>query len=206
MVTTPDACARAAVVLCGGLSSRMGRPKATLPFGPETMLARVLRLVGEVCGERVVVAAEGQELPDLPAGVKVVRDALPERGPLEGLAAGLGACSAGAAFCTPCDTPFLRPALVAALFDARGDAAAVRPVVDGVVQPLPAVYASALAPVARDLVRSDRRRVIFLVEGREVVDLDEAACRAADADLASFRNCNTPEEYARALRDAGWAG
>ena len=37
-----------AIILCGGKSSRMGRDKATLPFGPEQMLQRVVRLLGLV--------------------------------------------------------------------------------------------------------------------------------------------------------------
>ena len=40
----------------------MGAPKLALPFGPETMLARVVRLLGEACRPIVVVAAPGQEL------------------------------------------------------------------------------------------------------------------------------------------------
>ena len=56
-----------AIVLCGGMSRRMGRPKAWLPFGPdEVMLQRVVRLVREVVGPVVVVAAPEQELPMLP--------------------------------------------------------------------------------------------------------------------------------------------
>ena len=198
--------ARAAVVLCGGESSRMGRPKASLPFGPETLLGRVLRACGEACGETVVVAAPGQDLPALPAGTRVVRDGRPGQGPLEGLAAGLAAVTAPAAFCTSCDVPFLRPALVGRLFDALGDAAAAQGVVDGFAQPLLAVYRSSLAGKAADLVRSGRRRVIYLVEGESVALVPETALREADPDLASFRNCNTPEEYAAALRDAGWSG
>ena len=61
-----------AVVLCGGESRRMGRPKAWLPFGPELMLQRVVRLVGTVARPIVVVAAPGQDLPELPAGVSIV--------------------------------------------------------------------------------------------------------------------------------------
>ncbi len=56
----------AGVVLCGGKSTRMGVPKATLPFGPETMLQRVVRLLGTVVSPIVVVAARDQELPELP--------------------------------------------------------------------------------------------------------------------------------------------
>src|SRR5579875_1511202 len=80
-----------AVVLCGGESRRMGRPKAWLPFGPERLLQRVVRLVGAVARPIVVVAAPGQDLPDLPAEVGIVRDPVAGRGPLAGLAAGLAA-------------------------------------------------------------------------------------------------------------------
>jgi molybdopterin-guanine dinucleotide biosynthesis protein A len=200
---SPD---RAAVVLCGGLSSRMGRSKAHLPFGPEALLTRVARACAEVCGEIVVVAAGGQEMPALPSGTTVVRDGMPEQGPLEGLAAGLAAVRAPAAFCTSCDVPFLRAAYVARMFDALGDAAAVQAVVEGMAQPLLAVYRSSLAPKAARLVREGRRRVMFLAEGEEVRLVREAEVREADPDLRSFRNLNSPEEYAAALREAGWTG
>ena len=36
------------IVLCGGRSRRMGRPKAWLPFAGEVMLPRVVRLLSEV--------------------------------------------------------------------------------------------------------------------------------------------------------------
>ena len=53
------------VVLCGGRSSRMGRPKASLPFAGETMLARVVGVLGGVVSPVVVVAASGQDVPQL---------------------------------------------------------------------------------------------------------------------------------------------
>jgi molybdenum cofactor guanylyltransferase len=197
---------RAAVVLCGGLSTRMGRAKASLPFGPEVLLTRVARACAEACGEIVVVAAGDQEVPPLPPGARVVRDGMPEQGPLEGLAAGLAAVRAPAAFCTSCDVPFLRSAYVARIFDALGAAAACQAVVDGMAQPLLAVYRTFLAPKAARLVREGRRRVIFLAEGEEVRLVREAEVRETDPDLRSFRNLNTPEEYAEALREAGWTG
>ena len=72
----------------------MGRDKATLPFGPdETILPRVVRLVGEVVpfGRIVCAAAVDQSLPVLPAGVRIAVDRQSGRGPLAGLAAGLEA-------------------------------------------------------------------------------------------------------------------
>ncbi len=42
----------------------MGVSKATLPFGPETMLQRVVRLLGTVVSPIIVVAAHEQSLPE----------------------------------------------------------------------------------------------------------------------------------------------
>src|SRR2546423_5298546 len=99
------------IVLCGGQSSRMGRPKAWLPMAGELMLPRVVRLLGEAVSPIVVVAAPEQDLPPLPAEVKVVRDEEKGRGPLQGLAAGLTALQGevDAAYASSCDVPFLRP-------------------------------------------------------------------------------------------------
>src|SRR6476619_864368 len=72
------------VVLCGGKSTRMGTAKATLPFGNETMLQRVVRLLETAVSPIVVVAAREQALPALPAHVAVTRDEREAKGPLEG--------------------------------------------------------------------------------------------------------------------------
>src|SRR2546430_3416835 len=102
----------AGIVLAGGQSTRMGRPKATLPFGPELMLQRVVRLLGSVVRPIVVVAAPGQALPPLADDVLIARDERESRGPLEGLLAGLSTIMghAEAAYATSCDVPLLAPA------------------------------------------------------------------------------------------------
>ena len=102
------------IVLCGGRSSRMGRPKAWLPFGDEVMLQRVVRIVRAVVEPVVVVAAPGQDVPELPPEVEIVRDEIEGKGPLGGLAAGLAALEgqADAAYLSSCDVPFLMPEFV----------------------------------------------------------------------------------------------
>src|SRR5436190_16295070 len=107
------------IVLCGGRSSRMGRPKAWLPFGDELMLPRVVRLLGEVVRPIVVVAAPDQDVPPLPPDIAIVRDEEKGRGPLQGLKAGLEALrgKADAAYLSSCDVPLLLPAFVRRLVE-----------------------------------------------------------------------------------------
>src|SRR5262249_40953159 len=111
------------IVLCGGRSTRMGSSKALLPFGNETMLQRVVRLLGTVVTPLVVVAAPEQSLPQLPPAVTITRDEREGRGPLEGLRAGLKALPANveAAYVTSCDVPLLLPGFVQQMIHLLGD-------------------------------------------------------------------------------------
>lgn len=195
---------RGAIILCGGKSSRMGLPKAMLPFGDELMLQRVVRLIGEVprLEHLVVVAAEGQELPPLPAGVQITRDAQPDRGPLEGLAAGLAALAprCEAVYATGCDVPLLVPAFIERMFELLGEHEIAVPKDGQFYHPLAAVYRTSVLGEVKQLLDADRRRPFFLfekVDAREIL-VDEL--RAVDPQLVSLTNLNTPEDYQRALR------
>jgi molybdopterin-guanine dinucleotide biosynthesis protein A len=190
-------------VLCGGKSTRMGTPKALLPFGPETMLQRVVRLLESVVSPIVVVAAAGQRLPDLPRHITVTRDEQEGRGPLEGLRAGLKALPphVDAAYVTSCDVPLLEPAFVAEMLDfANGYDIAVMEI-DGFAHPLSAVYRRTVLPIVEDLLASDRLRPVFLFERVRTrrVRPDEIT---TDPELRTLRNLNTRAEYEQALADA----
>ncbi len=193
----------AGIVLCGGQSSRMGQPKAWLPFGGEVLLTRVVRLLGEAVTPVVVVAAPGQDLPVLPPLVDVVRDPQRYRGPLQGLAAGLEALRgrADAAYLSSCDVPFLRPAFVRRMIDLLGENHACVPRVDGFLHPLAAVYRLEVSPVAARLLAADRLRPAFLFDAvpTRVVVAEELA--AVDPTFQTLRNLNTPADYEAALRE-----
>src|SRR5262245_56653065 len=165
------------IVLCGGQSSRMGRPKAWLPFGPETMLGRVVRLLGEVVSPVVVVAAPEQDVPPLSAGVASVRDPERGKGPLQGLTAGLAALQgkADAAYASSCDVPFLRPEFVRRMIELLGDHAICVPDVEGYKHPLAAVSRVEMATIAGQLIAEGRWRPAFLFEraATRIVTRDE---------------------------------
>src|SRR5947208_2180038 len=170
------------IVLCGGQSKRMGRPKAWLPFAGELMLPRVVRLLGEVAHPIVVVAAPEQDVPPLPPTVQIVRDEEKGRGPLQGLLAGLSALKgrADAAYLSSCDVPFLQPAFVRRLIDLLGDHAICVPRVGEYHHPLAAVYRISVADAVARLLAENRLRPVFLfesvatrvVEAQELADVD----------------------------------
>jgi molybdenum cofactor guanylyltransferase len=193
------------IVLCGGKSTRMGMPKATLPFGAETMLQRVVRLLAEVVSPIVVVAAREQSLPPLPDEVTVTRDEREAKGPLEGIRAGLTALpeSIDAAYITSCDVPLLAPAFVQRMIKLMGDHDIAVMEVDGFPHPLSAIYRRNTLPHVESLLAADRLRPVFLFEAVRTRRVTPAEMTMVDPQLRTLRNLNTPEDYRAALADAG---
>ncbi|MHC4341273.1 MAG: molybdenum cofactor guanylyltransferase, partial [Planctomycetota bacterium] len=68
-----------------------------------------------------------------------------------------------------------------------------------------AVYSKEILPVASGLLAARRLRPLYLVQAVEARIVTMEELRAVDPQLQSFRNCNTPEAYEQALRDAGLA-
>ena len=193
------------IVLCGGKSTRMGVPKASLPFGPETMLQRVVRLLGTVVSPIVVVAAQEQPLPKLPDDVTITRDEREQRGPLEGLRAGLRALpnSVDIAYVTSCDVPLLVPPFVERLIELLGDHDIAVMEIDGFPHPLSAVYRRETLPHVESLLAKDRLRPVFLFDAVRTRRVQPEEMVSVDPELHTLRNLNTREDYLQALSEAG---
>jgi molybdopterin-guanine dinucleotide biosynthesis protein A len=206
----------AGIVLAGGRSTRMRTPKAALEWGGSTLLRRTTdTLARAVRGPIAVVRAPGQPLPTLGSGVEVYDDPREGLGPLQGLAVGLAAVGdrAETAFVSSVDLPFLHVAFVRRVLAAFAELTAVDdvdvvlPHAHGHLQPLAAGYRTSLAPVVDRLVAERQLRPAYLFAVCRVRRLDaaallaDAALAAADPELTSLLNVNTPEDYraARAL-------
>ena len=198
------------VVLCGGQSSRMGRPKAWLPFAGELMLPRVVRLLGEAVGPIVVVAGAGAgPRRRCQKRSRWVRDPESGLGPLQGLAVGLLEGKAEAAYTTSCDVPFLDPAFVR---DDRpaGGSRHRRAGGGGLSAPAGGGVSHRRGGAARPLGEGKSRPAgLFAEVPTRVVTADEIV--AAGLTLDALRNVNTPEEYAAQRKEwarggDGWAG
>ncbi|MEP0843685.1 MAG: molybdenum cofactor guanylyltransferase [Phycisphaerae bacterium] len=119
-------------ILVGGGSTRMGRPKATLPMPHgRTMIEHVAGAVtraGPWISEWVILG-QGPELPAALAGVRVLRDGVCGAGPLAGLIRLLEYAGSRWGLLLACDLPLLEPGLLNRLGSAAGadcDAVAFR--------------------------------------------------------------------------------
>lgn len=193
------------MVLAGGRSRRMGRDKASLVVAGESLAARAVRVLSEVCAE-VVVADGGR---DLVPGRLAVEDG-PGRGPAAGILGAAAVRPDRPLLVLACDVPSVPAALLARLAErmatAGGDGSApapdaVVPRTAGGLEPLVAAYGPrALAALAeqvaagehavRALLARDELRIVY-VEGAELARFGDPALILA--------NVNTPTDY-RLLR------
>jgi len=189
---------RGAAVLCGGRSSRMGRPKALLPWRGWTMIEHVVRVLREAVDEVLVVGSDALDLPEL--GVRVVRDREPFLGPLAGIREALEASRSDLVYVTGTDVPFLTAEFARAVlaFGDEDPPRAAAPVVDGFVQTLAAAYPARLAKTAAELLEARRLRPLFLLEasGYRAIEARELP------GLEPLRGFNTPAAYLEAVRAA----
>lgn len=105
------------LILAGGSSSRMGRPKALLPIEGQTFVDRLAHILGANCAEVIVVLGyEAESIgPAMRNSATIVVNPDPSRGQLSSLKCGLQAISSNfdAFMFTPVDYPAIEQDTVA---------------------------------------------------------------------------------------------
>jgi len=196
----------AGIVLCGGGSRRMGQAKYQLQFHGETLLQRICRIVQPEVSEILIVAAGDQEIPQSGNQTKVLRDEIPDAGPLAGISQALtflqwSATRPVAAFVTSCDVPLLKAELINLLrhrLTEQYDAVAVRDA--NFIYPLCAIYRITATATAAHLIASGQRRAASLPENLRTCWVPLDLLRTVDPELESLMNLNTPADLETALR------
>jgi molybdopterin-guanine dinucleotide biosynthesis protein A len=184
----------------------MGRDKAGLRFGAETLLERVVRRLAAVAAPVVVALAHGAPERPLPPGVRAVRDALPEQGPLLGLAAGfrelLG--KAEGVIVVPVDLPFLSESWLARLGAGLEQARAVLYQDGEFRHALTAAYRLELWPKLERLVREGRRGPLQLSAGESPLIVRVEEHWVPEQEPPPLLDVDSPDAYRDALRLDGF--
>ncbi|MEE8436668.1 MAG: molybdenum cofactor guanylyltransferase, partial [bacterium] len=207
------------LILCGGLSSRMGFEKARLRFPGGSLLERVLGRMREVVSPVVLSLAPGQAHPALPPDVMAVEDSAPEQGPLQGLLEGFRALDGqcGRVLVMAVDMPFFTPPWMTRLLDGLGGSEgrgeghrACMFEFQGFVNALTAAYEMALLPKLERLVSEGLRRPIFLSRDEPariipIAEEEETAGKERNAGSGGhpLTDVDTPQAYREALLREG---
>ena len=187
------------VILAGGMSTRMGCDKASLPVGQRTLIEHVLRHARPHV-QRVLIVANAQNAPRLRRlDAEVVVDLQPGYGPLMGIFTALMHAETPLAVCIPCDMPWVHPRLIDRLVGAHHqgiDCVAGLHPWHG-LQPFPLVcHVTSCRTIGALLNRGARSLQAFCASPRARL------VRIHEPNLwRSFTNVNTVAEYAKLAQD-----
>ena len=177
------------LILAGGESRRMGRPKAWLEVGETTLLRWMVGRLGPAFSEVVVSFAEPEQLEEL-VPYRLVFDRKRSAGPLAGIEAGLTVARHEVTFAIACDMPYVtREVAEMAVAAARGCDAAM-PRVGGRPEPVCAAYRRSSLPAVTAALEGGRLKAADISEQLDVTWLE-----GLDPDL--FRSLNTLQDYER---------
>jgi len=191
------------VVLCGGMSSRMGEDKGSLCLGDDALVDRAIEALEDVCGE--VVLACGDEERYVDRGLRLVMDKETGRGPLEGIASSLESTGAEWVVVLACDLPRVVAEVPEALL-ARARAEELDACLfesSRGMEPLIAAYRrTSLAPMREALAEGLRRMDSFYERSRadgsalKIGNLSEGELSEMTRRLDVAHNLNTPLDLA----------
>jgi molybdopterin-guanine dinucleotide biosynthesis protein A/molybdopterin converting factor small subunit len=198
-----------AVILGGGKSSRMGRPKALLPFDGEPLILHIARKLQSLFSDLIIVAAPDQQFdlksllsshpndldkPNRPK-VTLVHDDIAYQGPVGGIYYGMREAAGEFCFVTSCDVPFLSTDLIGYLVALIDDNDIVAPYWQERFQPLCAVYRRSVLPLLAQQLERGELRPIYLYDKVRTRKVVEDEIRRVDPEGLSFFNMNSPADY-----------
>ena len=194
-----DAVKATGVILAGGDSRRMGRNKALMRLGDETLISRTLKRLQSVTDETIIIANSAHLYTEL--GVRVYEDLVPDTGALGGVYTGLSYAANNAVLCVACDMPFLRPKLMTYFVSVLGEHDAVVPYTREMgdsnpkLQTLCAVYSRRCGQVIRQMLDQGELRLHALCNRVSVRMVQPEEWREFDPEGLSFVNVNTREDF-----------
>lgn len=177
------------LILAGGKSIRMGRNKALLQLGGESLLQRQAEKLHRLGVTEILIS--GPEELALP-GTKTVLDFYPDCGPIGGLHAGLTATSRKHCLVISVDMPLVPEALLRTLCDDHDSGVTILGHSGG-EEPLLGVYDQAVAPILENMIQQQIYAVRKL--GQYV---PFRCCTVPGIRKQWLCNCNTPGDFEQA--------
>ena len=196
---------RSAIILAGGRSTRMNGDKGLKELGGEALVNRVIRRVGVLVDEVLLVVGSEEQREAyskvVDEDVTLLVDLYSDGSPLVGAITGLKHAKGEYAFMAACDMPFISDEVVEILFnEGEGHDGAVYQWPNEWTEPLLAVYrVKPSLEKALELYGSGDlrvRRILQNLPNVKMIPIENL--KAIDADLHSLFDVDTEE----ALREA----
>jgi molybdopterin-guanine dinucleotide biosynthesis protein A len=187
-------------VLAGGKGSRLGRAKALEYVGKKRLIDRVLDSLYQVSQEIHIVTSQEQfnSIISAQLNVDTLIDLYPGKGALGGIYTGLVSAKTFYSLVVACDMPFLNHALLRHLAAIAPGFDIVIPVMNGLFEPLHAIYSKNCLVEIKKLIDKDNLVIVELLDAVKTRYVEADEIKKIDPDYMSFFNINTNDNLTKA--------
>ncbi|MGQ9600813.1 MAG: molybdenum cofactor guanylyltransferase [Anaerolineae bacterium] len=186
-----------AIVLAGGRSSRFGRDKSLLLLKGEPLLVQIINKLVTLSNDLIVVTNQPERYGFLSLPARLLPDERPGEGSLMGIYSGLKAARHFHALVVACDMPFLNLSLLHHMISLAEGHDVVIPRVNGLLEPLHAIYSKACLPAMGRLLEQGQRQIIAFFHEVRVCYVEEEVVDRFDPEHLSLININTRQDWDR---------
>ncbi|MBY0356714.1 MAG: molybdenum cofactor guanylyltransferase [Candidatus Obscuribacterales bacterium] len=183
------------IILCGGKSSRMGREKAFLPYAGKTLIEYRLDCMQELFAEVFLVTNNPDAFEHLSANV--VKDIIPNRGPLAGILSGLLVSHYEQSFVIPCDTPLLDKQLIRQMSAKRHDLDLLIYGDEGQLEPLIGIYSKRCVDSLEKALFEEQKDSVDFVGDMNMQVFSPPKSAHKGPGLPAHFNIDTPQDYGK---------
>jgi molybdopterin-guanine dinucleotide biosynthesis protein A len=182
-----------AVILAGGKSSRMGRDKAFLEIGGQTLLARQIKLARETGAAEILIS--GRADADYSSlNCRVLQDNFPDAGPLAGIERALDAAQSPLLLVLAVDFPGMNAELLRRFVARCPENIGAIPRINGSIEPLAAIYPKSAHKLAAAQIAIGR----FAVKDFAGLCVQSGWVRLVELEASASRhfvNWNSPADW-----------
>ena len=136
-----------AIILCGGMSRRMGEDKGLMEIDKKPMIIHVLETLTHQIDEVIIVLNDNERIIrykpiiqkylnhnlNFDFDIKFVEDEIKNKGPLSGIMTGLKIISSDYALVLPCDSPYISSEFVSYMFNILSDFLESDDTIEGII-------------------------------------------------------------------------
>ncbi len=174
----------------------MGINKAFLELKGESLIKLVLSKIGSICQEVFVVVNDVEEYDKL--DYPVLKDEIPEKGPLVGLLTGLKKATFPTCLAVAVDMPFINIPLFENMVDSLDSFEVAIPKSEKGLEPLHACYRKSCLPAIEKAVSDGQGRIISFFNEVNVKEFEPQEWQKYDPQGLFLFNINTKDDLQRA--------
>jgi len=189
------------IIMAGGKSTRMGKNKALLKIGGQTVIERIANELRKAVSELILVTNTPEDYQFL--GLPMIEDQWKGMGPLAGIHAGLEASKTEKNLVVACDMPFVSSEIGGYLLQFLDHYQGAVPMISGQLHPLFAAYRKDALPEISKALEKQELKIRLFFDRIQLKYVTEEDLKKLGLPLENhFFNMNDPKEFSLAVKMA----